>query len=177
MQQACDQFLELLATNTQRLFVDSVNDLSLVVEESPDIVSVESDAGLVSDDFELLEELNLQREEWKDTAELRDLFESESLAATYGSFFDQRFVDYLARQFGDIDRIHWRKFEGLTCEFFERAGFRVKIGPVAMMQHRRQGVAEGTRPISSTSHSGTVYAAEDSGRQGGSQGTVRRRAS
>lgn len=89
--------------------------------------------------IELLEELNLQmhrspwskyrREAWKDTAELKELFESESLAATYGSFFDQRFIDYLSSQFGDIDKIHWRKFEGLTCEFFERSGFRVEIGP------------------------------------------------
>jgi restriction system protein len=89
--------------------------------------------------LELLEELNLQmhrspwakyrREEWKDVAQLKDLFESESLQSTYGTFFDQRFVDYLGQQFGDIDRIHWRKFEGLTCEFFERAGFRVEIGP------------------------------------------------
>ena len=56
--------------------------------------------------IELLEELNLQmhrspwskyrREEWKDTAQLQELFESESLVASYGSFFDQRFIDYLA---------------------------------------------------------------------------------
>jgi restriction system protein len=89
--------------------------------------------------LELFEELNLQqhrspwtkyrREEWKDVAELKALFDSESLQTAYGTFFDQRFVDYLGQQFGDIDRIHWRKFEGLTCEFFERAGFRVEIGP------------------------------------------------
>ena len=89
--------------------------------------------------LELLEELNLQmhsnpwanyrREEWRDVAQLKALFESESLEATYGTFFDQRFVDYLGQQFGDIDRIHWRQFEGLICEFFERAGFRVEIGP------------------------------------------------
>jgi restriction system protein len=89
--------------------------------------------------LELLEELNLQmqrspwakyrREEWNDIAQLKALFESESLETIYGTFFDQRFVDYLGQQFGDIDRIHWRQFEGLTCEFFERAGFRVEMGP------------------------------------------------
>jgi restriction system protein len=26
------------------------------------------------------------------------------------------------------DRINWRKFEGLTAEFFDRSGFEVKIG-------------------------------------------------
>jgi restriction system protein len=89
--------------------------------------------------IELLEGLNLQlhrspwgqyrREEWTDVTQLKSLFESESLETSYGTFFDQRFVDYLARQFGDIDQIHWRQFEGLTCEFFERAGFRVEVGP------------------------------------------------
>jgi restriction system protein len=89
--------------------------------------------------LELLERINLRmhgspwgsfrREEWKDVAQLKALFESESLGTAYGTFFDQRFVDYLGQQFGDIDRIHWRQFEGLTCEFFERVGFRVEIGP------------------------------------------------
>lgn len=67
--------------------------------------------------------------DWDDTVELHDLFLSESLETQYGTFFDQRFIDYLAQNFGKIDEIHWRKFEGLTGEFFERAGFRVEIGP------------------------------------------------
>ena len=55
-----------------------------------------------------MEELNLQmhrnpwakyrREEWKDVTQLKALVESESLEATYGTFFDQRFVDYLGQQ-------------------------------------------------------------------------------
>ena len=67
--------------------------------------------------------------DWDDTVHLRDLFLSESLETQYGTFFDQRFVDYLARNFGRIDEIHWRKFEGLAGEFFERAGFQVEMGP------------------------------------------------
>ena len=70
-----------------------------------------------------------RRIEWNDVAELQDLFTSESLETAYGTFFDQRFVDYLASNFDDISRIHWRKFEAMTCEFFEREGFRVEIGP------------------------------------------------
>ena len=35
----------------------------------------------------------------------------------------------MSKNFGKIDEINWRKFEGLTAEFFERAGFKVKIGP------------------------------------------------
>ena len=67
--------------------------------------------------------------DWDDTVQLRDLFLSESLKTQYGTFFDQRFVDYLARNFGRVDEIHWRKFEGLAGEFFEREGFRVEMGP------------------------------------------------
>ena len=67
--------------------------------------------------------------DWDDTAQLRDLFTSASLETRYGTFFDQRFVDYLARNFGRIGEIHWRKFEGLAGEFFSQAGFRVEMGP------------------------------------------------
>jgi restriction system protein len=67
--------------------------------------------------------------EWADQVELKELFESENLEASYGSFFDQRFIDYLHQNFGKIGEIHWRKFEGLTGEYFEREGFRVDVGP------------------------------------------------
>ena len=67
--------------------------------------------------------------DWDDTAELQGLFTDASLETQYGKFFDQRFVDYLARNFGRIDEIHWRKFEGLTGEFFSQAGFQVEMGP------------------------------------------------
>jgi restriction system protein len=60
---------------------------------------------------------------------LEDLFRSESLTTFYGTFFDQRFIDYLAREFEAIDRINWRKFEGLVGEYFHREGFVVTLGP------------------------------------------------
>lgn len=67
--------------------------------------------------------------QWTDVAQLEDLFRSEGLDTQYGRFFDQRYIDYLHRNFDDIDRINWRKFEGLTGEYFERGGFRVEVGP------------------------------------------------
>ena len=67
--------------------------------------------------------------EWEDEAELEDLFRAEGLETQYGSFFDQRYIDYLHRNFEDIDRVNWRKFEGLTGEYFDRQGFRVEMGP------------------------------------------------
>ena len=67
--------------------------------------------------------------EWKNVIELKALFNEEGLEPFYGSFIDQRFIDYLMRNFDDIDRINWRKFEGLTAEYFERSGFSVSLGP------------------------------------------------
>ena len=67
--------------------------------------------------------------EWKDELELADLFKSENLATSHGSFLDQRFIDYLDRNFERISDIHWRKFEGLAGEFFDREGYRVDMGP------------------------------------------------
>jgi restriction system protein len=68
-----------------------------------------------------------RRIEWRDTAELRDLFESEKLAPQHGKYLDQRFIDYLAQNFASIDDMNWRKFEGLACEYFEREGYYVEI--------------------------------------------------
>ena len=47
----------------------------------------------------------MRQTEWKDTTELKELFTSESLTTMHGSFFDQRFIDYLSRNFPAIDSI------------------------------------------------------------------------
>jgi restriction system protein len=69
----------------------------------------------------------IRRVEWSKPAELADLFRSESLETQYGAFIDQRYIDYLHKNFESIDNINWRKFEALTCEFFERSGYHVEI--------------------------------------------------
>lgn len=69
-----------------------------------------------------------RRIEWKDSLELKELFESESLDVAHGAFIDQRFIDYIESNFDSIDRMNWRKFEGLAGEYFEREGFHVEMG-------------------------------------------------
>jgi restriction system protein len=61
--------------------------------------------------------------------QLKELFDSEGLSPKHGEFVDQRFIAYLNRDFTSIDRINWRKFEGLAAELFARAGFHVEVGP------------------------------------------------
>lgn len=71
---------------------------------------------------------NMRRVDWQDIADLEELFQSERLQTPHGEFFDQRYLDFLSHNFEAVDRINWRKFEALTCEFFHRLGLHVEIG-------------------------------------------------
>lgn len=67
--------------------------------------------------------------EWESPLELKKLFTGTDQAPEEGSFIDQRFLDYLSNNTNRLQDMHWRKFEELTAEYFEREGFRVEIGP------------------------------------------------
>ena len=58
---------------------------------------------------------------------LDDLFENEKSNLKTGEYFDQRYIDYLYKNFGDLSKIHWRKFEELTAQFFQNEGYIVEI--------------------------------------------------
>jgi restriction system protein len=60
---------------------------------------------------------------------LGDLFQTESIPADPETYLDQRYLDFLAKNSEDLQRIHWRNFERLTTEFFRRKGFAVELGP------------------------------------------------
>jgi len=70
-----------------------------------------------------------RRVEWENVAQLHELFTSENLEPLHGTFFDQRFIDYLAQNFDAVDRMQWRKFEGLIGEYFDKKGYAVAMGP------------------------------------------------
>jgi hypothetical protein len=67
--------------------------------------------------------------DWDGLVKLSDLFESESAPDDPDNYFDQRFIDYLYAQPGDMSQIHWRQFERLAGEYLHRNGYRVEIGP------------------------------------------------
>jgi restriction system protein len=71
----------------------------------------------------------MRRVDWEDVRQLDELFSSEHLASPHGTYFDERFANFLAVNFEEIDRINWRQFEGLAAEFFLREGYAVKLGP------------------------------------------------
>ncbi|WP_319537157.1 restriction endonuclease [uncultured Vibrio sp.] len=66
--------------------------------------------------------------DWSSPIELRALFESESLDSMYGTFLDQRYINYLAQNVDKISTMHWRKFEALTAEYYEKQGYTVELG-------------------------------------------------
>jgi restriction system protein len=70
-----------------------------------------------------------RRRDWKDVRDLEELFSSERLESPHGTYFDQRFANFLAANFDAIDRMHWRQFEGLAAEYFNGEGFAVELGP------------------------------------------------
>ncbi len=73
--------------------------------------------------------LKTRQYNWNKAIELKELFENESLESMYGTFLDQRYIDYLSMNIDSVSKMHWRKFEGLTAEFFIRKGYKVEIGP------------------------------------------------
>lgn len=72
---------------------------------------------------------NLRYTEWTNVAELEALFAGSKDLPVYGSFIDQRFVNYLHRNRHDLGNMHWRKFEELAAEYFDRKGMQVELGP------------------------------------------------
>lgn len=59
---------------------------------------------------------------WDGYIQLSDLFESEDVPdkVITDQYFDQRYIDYLNAQNNQLRNIHWRQFEYLTAEYFQR---------------------------------------------------------
>lgn len=71
----------------------------------------------------------LRYTEWRNIEKLESLFKGGSNDPEFGRFIDQRFINYLYANNDKLPEIHWRKFEELTAEFFDRDGYKVELGP------------------------------------------------
>lgn len=67
--------------------------------------------------------------EWVNPLELNGLFNGTDQRPEKGRFIDQRYIDYLSNNHDRIGDMHWRQFEKLTAEFYERNGYKVDLGP------------------------------------------------
>ncbi len=71
----------------------------------------------------------LRYREWSSPIALAALFKGSKQAPELGRFIDQRYIDYLSHNEDKLAEMHWRKFEELTAEFFDREGYIVELGP------------------------------------------------
>jgi restriction system protein len=86
-----------------------------------------------------------------DAIALSNLFASEKLPVD-GTFFDQRFVNYLSVRPDLLRSVHWRQFEGLAAEWLSRQGYDVELGPGrddggVDIRAWRKNAASGTPPV------------------------------
>jgi restriction system protein len=64
---------------------------------------------------------------WDGATELSKLFNCEVKSAS--DFLEQKFIDYLAVNGHEIEKIHWRNFERFCAEYFKKMGYHVVLGP------------------------------------------------
>ena len=82
----------------------------------------------------------VRRKRWDGAVTLDRLFEGEHIPNDEESYLDQRYIDYLAHNGEGMNTIHWRNFERLTAEFFNRHGFGVELGDGTKVGGRREGL-------------------------------------
>lgn len=73
--------------------------------------------------------ISMKFHQYTNVVNLSDLFERYQPVALEGAFLDQRFIDFLSNNAHKLGSIHWRKFEELTAECFQRFGYSVELGP------------------------------------------------
>lgn len=60
--------------------------------------------------------------------ELEELYTKEEINAKIGTFFDQRYIDFLNSRPDQMDSMNWRKFEELAAEYYKKEGYSVTLG-------------------------------------------------
>lgn len=66
---------------------------------------------------------------WNGLNNLSELFDCEILNENENEFLEQKFLDYLAVNGHEIEKIHWRNFERFCAEYFNKLGQKVVLGP------------------------------------------------
>lgn len=66
---------------------------------------------------------------WDGGVSLEDLFKKEHIPINEDEFIDQKFINFLQANPKELEAMHWRNFERLTAEFFNRQGYEIELGP------------------------------------------------
>lgn len=108
----------------------SANDLALCLEKNeffPQEITLDIAAvGLEEWDKSLF--VSPQWKRWDCITSLSSLYNCEVRKENSLEFLDQKFIDYLAVNGTEIEKIHWRNFERLCAEYFRRNGYKVILG-------------------------------------------------
>jgi restriction system protein len=66
---------------------------------------------------------------WDGGVDLSNLFLREHIPLSENQFIDQKLINYLSANPNKLEFMHWRNFERLTAEFFNRQNYSVELGP------------------------------------------------
>lgn len=66
---------------------------------------------------------------WDGGIDLNSLFQQEHIPLSENKFIDQKLINYLSANPEKLEYMHWRNFERLTAEFFNRQNYSVELGP------------------------------------------------
>jgi restriction system protein len=66
---------------------------------------------------------------WDGGVDLNNLFKREHIPLSENQFIDQKLINYLSANPNKLEFMHWRNFERLTAEFFNRQNYSVELGP------------------------------------------------
>ena len=94
--------------------------LQIIIEIINSIVKQQK----LSNSINPVEEIN-----WDGGTNLEDLFNKETLPKKPNEFIEQKFINYLQANPEMLELMHWRNFERLTAEFFNRQNYIVELGP------------------------------------------------
>jgi restriction system protein len=125
-----DAFLEIINSNKYKIIgEDAANEIVNKSKMPKEVVDLVLLALGEHQDRSLNLFFNVESKDWDDAIPLNELFSTETIPSDPNYYLDQRFLDYLVTNTEKLDKMHWRNFERLCAEFFNRLGYKIELGP------------------------------------------------
>ncbi|BFO65378.1 restriction endonuclease [Chryseobacterium sp. KCF3-3] len=104
----------------EKLIEDGKYPLEVIEQAFKDIIHQQQMSNNITPTEEIL---------WDGGVSLEDLFKKEHIPINENEFIDQKFINFLQANPKELEAMHWRNFERLTAEFFNRQGYEIELGP------------------------------------------------
>lgn len=133
--------MQIFLQEWQKELIRATNQKEKSIDPRPMVARASKEYGelgleIILEQFEVMERARTlsphslgRSTEWRSALPLSALFHGNKRAPEIGKFIDQRFIDYLSANRDLLGKMHWREFERLTAEFYEREGYKVDLGP------------------------------------------------